>query len=97
MKIGVRKLVVRPYARKAISANLPLLAYIFAAWHGLNKISSSTTIGKIELLGNLEAVQWVGRRVTKAVHNPTQSLIGNLPENRENRIIGLLGYPVALL
>ena len=72
VKIGVRKLVVWPDARIVISANLPLLAYIFAAWRRLNKISSSDTIGKIGLLGNHVAVQWVGHRVTKAVHNPAQ-------------------------
>ena len=72
VKIGGRKLVVWPHARMVISANLPLLAYIFAAWRRLNKISSSDTIGKIGLLGNHVAVQWVGNRVTKAVHDPTQ-------------------------
>ena len=91
VKIGVRKLVVWPYACKVISENLLLLAYIFAAWRRLNKI------GKIGLLGNHVAIQWVGRRVTKAMHSPSQSLIGNLPQYRENRIIWLLGYLVALL
>ena len=51
VKIGVRKLVVWPYACKVISENLLLLAYIFAAWSRLNKM------GKIGLLGNHVAIQ----------------------------------------